>query len=207
MNYFRMDYLLLCKWVIINFLGAFFLWYAWKQGWIAIILATDISFITPVIGLLTLFGVGLTGWWAAKISKELSLVKKGNINEVLNQFYPSPEKFSFDDAKNLESLKLLLTNRLSSMRHLAWALVVLGLIGTILGFVIVLLGIDISLVADISKLPMVMVEITTGLGIALYTTLAGALGNLWVLINYNMLTTATVQLYSYIITNHEVLEG
>lgn len=207
MNYFRLDFLLLHKWVLLNFLGMLITFFLHQQGWITTIITADISFITPAILVLVLLGIILSGLLSFTISREMKEVKRGNIAKVLAKFYSNPDKFDFNDSKNLDSLKLLFSSRIIFLRHIAWALVLMGLIGTVIGFIIVLMSIDPSAIADISKLPEVMGNITNGLGVALYTTLAGSIGNLWILINYNMLSTSTVQLYSYIITNHEVIKG
>lgn len=206
MNYFRIDFLLFHKWILFNIIGLMLSLYVQQYGWLTTLIISDLSYITPAIMILSLFGIIMTGYWAYKITKELQSVKRGEITTVLGRFYPNPDKFNFGDAKNLESLKLLLSSRIMFIRHIAWALVLMGLIGTVLGFILVLLSIDPASVSNIEALPKTMAEITAGLGVALYTTLSGSVGNLWILINFNMLATATVQLYSYIITNHEVIE-
>lgn len=206
MSFFRNDFLLLSKWLLLNILGSFLFFFLYKNGWVTTIISSDISFITPTILILVAFALLLSGYWAYTVSRELKMVRQGEINSVLKKFYENPNKFNFSDGKNLESLKLLFSNRIAALRYIAWTLVVMGITGTIIGFIIVLLSIDPSQVANLETLPAALAKVTSGLGVALYTTLAGTVGNLWIMVNYFMLSTATVQLYSYIIVNHEIVE-
>lgn len=54
-----------------------------------------------------------------------------------------------------------------------------GLLGTVLGFIVALSAIRPETAADPSTLPGTITELTRGLGIALYTTLIGLSGAMW----------------------------
>jgi len=58
-------------------------------------------------------------------------------------------------------------------------LVYLGLIGTVLGFVIALSGVDPERAGDIAAVGPMVGKLVEGLGVALYTTLVGAVATLW----------------------------
>jgi len=157
-------------------------------------IVADISFITPLIFLLCFAGIFISGYWAFKISTELHHSKNGKkVHQKITPIISSISNHS------LESIRNILSSRIAVIRYIAWALVVFGLIGTILGFIIVLTNIDPTIVGNVSKVGELMATITNGLGVALYTTLAGTFGNLWLLTNFNMLQTATIQLYSRIL--------
>lgn len=194
MQYYQINFLLFFKWILFNSIILYLVSYFYLKGWITVLLVSDISFITPLIFFLIGAGVVLSGFWAFTISKELLNLKKGK--DIIKQILPG--NIAKDKRVN-ESLKLVVSSRLSSIRYIAWSLVVLGLIGTVLGFIIVLLGIDPAVVGNVELVGELIANMTTGLGVALYTTLAGTVGNLWLLVNYNMLQTATIQLYSAII--------
>lgn len=59
-------------------------------------------------------------------------------------------------------------------------LVLLGLIGTVLGFVLALGGIDASSAGDLNAVGRMIGALVQGMGTALWTTLAGAIGFLWI---------------------------
>lgn len=194
MQYYNINFLLFYKWVLFNSIIAYLLYYFYHKGWLTLLIVSDISFITPLIMGLTLIGVVLSGVKAFNISNELFKIKnnKGVLGYIIE---PNVKVTSL----TLESVKLVLSSRLYIIRYIAWSLVVLGLIGTVLGFIIVLSSIDPNVVGNVELIGQLMGNITNGLGVALYTTLAGSFGNLWILINYNMLQTATIQLYSKIL--------
>ena len=62
-------------------------------------------------------------------------------------------------------------------------LVVLGLIGTFVGFAIAVKGIDSDSVGDVEKAGDMVVILASGLGIAIYTTITGAVLGLWLDVN------------------------
>lgn len=62
---------------------------------------------------------------------------------------------------------------------IARALVMLGLIGTVLGFIIALSGVDPERARDLDAVTPMIATLIDGMGMALYTTLVGSAGNLW----------------------------
>lgn len=62
----------------------------------------------------------------------------------------------------------------------------LGLIGTVLGFIIAFSGIDPSAVGDIGAIKPMVTTLMLGMGTALYTTLVGAIGSLWLQLNLQL---------------------
>jgi hypothetical protein len=62
----------------------------------------------------------------------------------------------------------------------------LGLIGTVLGFIIAFSGIDPSAVGDIEAIKPMVTILMLGMGTALYTTLVGAIGSLWLQLNLQL---------------------
>lgn len=55
----------------------------------------------------------------------------------------------------------------------------LGLIGTVIGFVIAMSGIDAAAAGDVNRISGMVATLLNGMGIALCTTLAGALCRTW----------------------------
>lgn len=72
---------------------------------------------------------------------------------------------------------------LVQLREYAVWTVTLGLIGTVLGFIIALDGIDPGRAADVTAMTPMLATMIVGMSIALHTTLVGAVGGLWLRIN------------------------
>lgn len=77
---------------------------------------------------------------------------------------------------------------LVAVRRVAEMLVMLGLIGTVIGFVIAMSGIDPAAAGDVSRVSGMVAQMVEGMGVALYTTLAGAVLSLWLTVNRWILT-------------------
>lgn len=86
------------------------------------------------------------------------------------------------------------TKRLIKIAHIhegAGWLAYLGLIGTVVGFIIALSGVDLGALATAQGVQAMIPELMAGMRVALYTTLAGAFFGLWTEVNYRMLHTST----------------
>lgn len=70
-------------------------------------------------------------------------------------------------------------NQWKNVRWLANSLVFLGLIGTVLGFIVALSSIDPEQSTDIDKVRETIGFLVAGMGTALQTTLIGSVGYLW----------------------------
>ncbi|GBD41266.1 hypothetical protein HRbin39_00645 [bacterium HR39] len=84
-------------------------------------------------------------------------------------------------------------------RHVLWvhgALVLLGLVGTVVGFVIALSGVDPERAADVSAVGPMIARLTDGLAVALHTTLVGAIAHLWLGAGLRLLDAGTAELYA-----------
>ena len=72
----------------------------------------------------------------------------------------------------------------------------LGLIGTVLGFIIALSGVDPETASDVNAIAPMVSKLIQGMSTALYTTLVGSIFNVWLMANFQMLSSGTVQLIS-----------
>lgn len=87
-----------------------------------------------------------------------------------------------------------LGRRIATVRHIANSLVFLGLIGTVIGFIIALSGVDPSRAADADNVADMVATLISGMSVALNTTLVGAVLYVWLIVNYRLLSSATVDL-------------
>jgi biopolymer transport protein ExbB/TolQ len=92
------------------------------------------------------------------------------------------------------ALRLKLSHRISVVRQIAGSLVILGLIGTVIGFIIALSGVHPDQAADVKAITPMVSTLIAGMSTALYTTLVGAVLNIWLTVNYHILAGGMVKL-------------
>jgi biopolymer transport protein ExbB/TolQ len=89
------------------------------------------------------------------------------------------------------------------VRHIASSLVVLGLVGTVIGFIIALSGVDPQAAADPGSIAPMVSTLIQGMSVALYTTLVGAVLNVWLMLNYRLLEGGTTRLFTALVEEGE----
>jgi MotA/TolQ/ExbB proton channel family len=92
------------------------------------------------------------------------------------------------------TLRLKLAARITPIRHIANSLVLLGLIGTVIGFVIALSGVRPEVVSNVNAIGPMVSTLIGGMSIALHITLVGSLLHLWLMVNVRLLEGGTVKL-------------
>lgn len=101
----------------------------------------------------------------------------------------------------------LLRNRLGSqivvVRQTADSLVFLGLVGTVIGFIVALSGVDPQTSAQVDEVASMVATLVSGMSIALYTTLVGAVLHVWLMVNHRLLATGTSNLFNTIVERGE----
>ena len=97
----------------------------------------------------------------------------------------------------------LLRNRLGTqitiVRQTADSLVFLGLVGTVIGFIVALSGVDPQVSAQLDEVASMVATLVAGMSIALYTTLVGAVLHVWLMVNYRLLASGTSNLFNAIV--------
>ena len=83
----------------------------------------------------------------------------------------------------------------------------LGLIGTVLGFIIALSGVDPDMAGEAENIGPMVSALIAGMSTALVTTLVGGVLNIWLMANYQLLTTGTVRLINTIVELSEHRAG
>ena len=104
-------------------------------------------------------------------------------------------------------LRLKLTNRIVVVRHIANALVFLALIGTVIGFIMALSGVDPESASNAENVAEMVATLIGGMSVALYTTLIGAVLYIWLTVVYRILVTGPVDLIATTIELGEVRAG
>jgi hypothetical protein len=194
-------YVLILRFALANLVGFALLGVAWVNGFVDLIRAGDDTHQCDLI-----FGVFLAGlvMCAARIfqaSRELNAAR---------EFDPAaPSEASRYVAKLAQcspegrgivagTLRLRLSHRIAAVRHIGSTLVLLGLLGTVVGFIIALSGVDPQKATEVSAISPMVSTLIRGMSTALYTTLVGCILNIWLMVNYRLLATGTVKLVTTI---------
>ena len=138
-------YLLMLRFCLVNLLALALLATAYLQGWVTQVVVADRSHLSLVIFAVFLVGFGTSAWRVWQTSRELNQVRSFDpLTQSTVAAYFAKLRGRGDDSRQLfaQALRLKLSQRISPIRHLAGSLVLLGLIGTVLGFIIALSGVD-----------------------------------------------------------------
>ncbi len=190
-------YLLVLRFMLVNLVAISLLVAAYFQGWLDGFFISYTMELSAAIFLFFVYGLVLCGARTWRVTVELNDVKTGT---------PKPASWAGKHLSNVRdndparhlvhagALRLKLSNRIANVRHIANSLVFLGLIGTVIGFIIALSGVDPAAITDVENVaPMVSIMVG-GMALALYTTLVGAVLYVWLIIDYRILATGTVHL-------------
>lgn len=181
--------MLIYKIVAINFIGIVLLALAHQAGWIYASVVADSSRIVFAIAAFFVFGMLLAIMHSIEISKELNRVKEFD-HKNLSGEYPvhsgairclktmhgkdSGSRTNLSDAYENNML-----NHVSTIDFIVVLLVTLGLLGTVVGFILSLPGITTININDTEALKGLILPFLKGLGVALYTTLVGSVFSIW----------------------------
>jgi hypothetical protein len=189
-------YLLIYRYVLVNLIAFALLGIAALKGWIGQLLAADVTDLVIVMFAVFVVGLVLCSGKIVRTSRQLERLRGARPDQ------PAAAGLSIDGPPELlaEALKSRLFSRITVVRQFAGALVVLGLVGTVIGFIIALSGVTAEGAGDVNSVRPMISTLVSGMSVALYTTLVGALLGLWLTVNYRILATGTATLYSEILT-------
>lgn len=190
-------YLLLVRFGLFNLVALSLLAGAYLQGWLDGIVSAELAELSGLIAALFAYGWAFCAARVWRTSRELNDLQAGT---------PAPGSLAggylagigATDAAGREVLqgvlRLKLTHRISVVRHVANALVFLGLIGTVIGFIIALSGVDPARATDAELVGGMVSTLISGMSVALNTTLVGAVLYVWLIVNHRLLAGGTVDL-------------
>lgn len=158
--------LLLYRFILFNSLMTCLMAWLASKGYIAVLVASDPTGIS--LGIAALFGLSAvaTVTQAWKITKEKNAHKAGTYT-----------------AKDREKRGV----KLGRIFRASEAMALLGLVGTLVGFIIAFATADPTSLLSAADVGTGVVQMMKGMGVALYTTLTGAVLGGWTSENYNML--------------------
>jgi hypothetical protein len=152
------------------------------------IFAADPSFISHAIVVVFLFSQVILSYRLWLIRREINFLERGGQPKNSDFLKTLSLGDGFKLLEERAAVRLLFPNLLIN------ALVVLGLVGTLVGFILLLQGITPAMVGDVSKVAELVALIARGMGVALVTTLIGSVLNLWARANFTLLVKAWQQL-------------
>ena len=197
----KFKYLLLCKWISINLFGIELLLTAYFNGLVDIVRIADTTFITEAIFILFLWGWTISATKVWYIGKEIDKIK----DNVTSGWVTLYEKSLSIDI--IESIKLKIINKIQIINWFSNVVVILGLVGTVVGFIIALSGVDASVASDVSTIGPMVSTLISGMKVALYTTLVGAIFHIWLSLNYFIVASGASTLMSSIMENKKYKNG
>lgn len=204
------EFLLILRFALFNLCAVAVLGVAWVNGLVTKVFVADTTQIVVLIAAVFAGGLGLCGRRVWQTSVELNAARSGfpKRETRVAAYLEQTAACDGQGRSNLAAaLKLKLATRIAPVRHIANGLVLLGLIGTVIGFIIALSGVDPDLVSDIGAVGPMVSTLIEGMAVALYTTLTGAVLSIWLMVNYRLLETGVVNLLTQIVERGEASHG
>jgi hypothetical protein len=212
----------LLLWMIFTGLSVFAAVLLWRYGFIHLMVASDRTYISSVIAALYVVTCVHCFWRTRAIAREADIARRCRAvlagpdaaRALQNDARVLPAGLVPDHIRSLVSKAdtqgagridqtLLLRSLADRLRgsngfgaFASDTLMKLGLLGTIIGFIIMLAPIAGLDVADKLAMKSSMGLMSDGMAVAMYTTLAGLIGSILVRIQYYMLDTATQRVFS-----------
>jgi hypothetical protein len=200
------DYLLLSRYALINLVGVALTAAAYFEGWIGIIVAADPTYQCAAIAAVFLVGLGTCTMRVWRVTQELNEASAPSPapHSRAAQYLALIRGRSGEGRSMLAAtLRAKLMARTAVVRNIAGTLVLLGLIGTVIGFIMALSGVKPEVASDAKSIAPMVTALIQGMSVALYTTLVGGVLNIWLMVNYHMLASGTLHLLTAIVERGE----
>jgi len=194
------------RFALVNLVAFGLLAAAWLQGWLEGLFEKNTLILSAIIAGVFVYGLALCGFKIWETSTALNDLKAGG-SAATQRARRYLSEFKAGDAESralgIGMLRLQLSHHVQIIRQIANMLVFLGLIGTVIGFIIALSGVKPEAVSQADSVAAMVATLIRGMSVALYTTLLGAVLNVWLNINYRILATGTVNLMSELLRHGE----
>jgi hypothetical protein len=217
----------LLLWMIFTGLSVFAAVLLWRYGFIRLMVVSDRTYISTLIAVLYVFTCGHCFWRTRAIAREAEAARRcramlsspAGAEALGSNASELPEGMVSDHIRSLVTKAetqgaagridqtLLLRSLADRLRgsngfgaFVSDTLMKLGLLGTIIGFIIMLAPIAGLDAADKVAMRSSMGLMSDGMAVAMYTTLAGLVGSILIRIQYYMLDAATQRVFSDAVT-------
>lgn len=195
-------YLLVLRFALVNVAALALALAVYLQGWLDDAVVGYTGWLSAAILGVFLFGLGLCARKVWRTSVELNDVRAdaprtgSRAHKYLAAVRGRPPE---SRAVSTNLLRLRMAHYISVVRYLANTLVFFGLVGTVIGFIVALSGVQPDQAASVEQIAPMVATLIRGMSIALYTTLIGALLHVWLMINYRILLAGTMHLFNAIV--------
>ncbi len=196
-------HLLVLRFAVFNLAAFALLGAVYIQGWVNVVIEADVTGLSVAIFGVFLGGLGVCAGKIWKISRELDCVRNTescSASWAATYLKEVGGRGSGSRGITADALRIKLANRIAVVRQVAASLVLLGLIGTVLGFVIALSGVNPERAGDVRAIAPMVTALISGMSVALYTTLVGAVLHLWLMVNYRFLAGGAVKLATSLVS-------
>lgn len=195
-------HLLVLRFALLNIVAVGLLAAVYLQGWLDDALHGYTAWLTLGICAVFVFGLLLCARRIWRTSVELNAVKQVEPPGI-SRAGTYLASIAGRSAESRSITANLLHNRLGNpivvVRQTADSLVFLGLVGTVIGFIVALSGIDPQASAQVDQVASMVSTLVAGMSIALYTTLFGSVLHVWLMVNHRLLATGTSNLFNAIV--------
>ena len=168
-------------------------------GILSLIVESDRSKISLIILSIYLFACVHWFYLSINLDKEISSLDNTNSQTLIRSFVDkASEEGSYNQKNNLDLLQDELSNR-HALGYLAVDILLkLGLTGTVIGFILMLLPIGEIKDFDPQILQKLLGTMSGGMAVALYTTLTGLITSIFLRLQYFLLDSSLTSLINYL---------
>lgn len=181
-------------------------------GFISELFENDISFISPIILFIFAVSTIFVGYQVnllqicintLKISDDMLNIETSTKTKQQNYYiaciYELSEQANESNLSNMhELLELRLSKYLRIVSFIVDLLIRLGLVGTVIGFILMLQSVTLIENFDIGLMQDLMKNMSTGMMVALYTTLTGLITAIVLMLQNKYLELLLIDLYSLV---------
>jgi hypothetical protein len=195
-------HLLVLRFALFNIVATGLLGAVYLQGWLDGAMQGYTAWLTLGIGAVFAFGFLFCALRIWRTNHELNAVSQDDppsLSRVGRYLAAVAGRPAESRAIGANLLRNRLGTQITIVRQTADSLVFLGLVGTVIGFIVALSGVDPQVSAQLDEVASMVATLVAGMSIALYTTLVGAVLHVWLMVNYRLLASGTSNLFNAIV--------
>ena len=178
-------------------------------GFISSIFQEDISYLSSLITFILIFYLFQCGYYLYKLRDAVFFIETKTHYDDSNPFiiilseYQIANNILKDKPKSSlhEEFKLKLYEFVDNGFFISDLLLKLGIIGTVIGFIIMLSSLSAIDEMNLSKMNNLLLSMSAGMKVALYTTLTGLIGSILLSIQYNFFESKINMFINQVINN------
>lgn len=195
-------YVLFLRFALVNVVAAALVVAAWLQGWLNDAFVGASLWLCLIIIAVFVYGLALCGLRLWQVGRELDDVNESRPGgRSTAAWYLAHAVGAAAESRTTAAslLRLRLSQNPATVRYIAGMLVLLGLVGTVIGFIVALSGVDPQKVPSVENVAPMVARLINGMSIALYTTLVGSVLHLWLMVTQRILVGGSMALFQSIV--------